>query len=76
MATAVQNPLTSLAGDVAHTRRVLAQQPRARDPGGSLLRRNRDHPSRDAGHLPLITHPGEVTQLIMNAVQAVRTPRV
>ena len=26
-ATAVQNPLTSLAGDVAHTRRVLARQP-------------------------------------------------
>jgi pimeloyl-ACP methyl ester carboxylesterase len=26
-ATAVQNPLTSLADDVAHTRRVLAQQP-------------------------------------------------
>jgi pimeloyl-ACP methyl ester carboxylesterase len=25
--TAVQNPLTSLAGDVAHTRRVLARQP-------------------------------------------------
>ena len=28
----------------------------------------------DAGHLSLITHPGEVTQLIMNAVQAVRRP--
>ena len=27
----------------------------------------------EAGHLSLITHPGEVTQLIMNAVQAVRT---
>jgi pimeloyl-ACP methyl ester carboxylesterase len=26
-ATAVQNPLTSLADDVAHTRRILAQQP-------------------------------------------------
>ena len=26
----------------------------------------------EAGHLSLITHPGEVTQLIMNAVQAVR----
>ena len=26
----------------------------------------------DSGHLSLITHPGEVTQLIMNAVQAVR----
>jgi pimeloyl-ACP methyl ester carboxylesterase len=26
----------------------------------------------DAGHLSLITRPGEVTQLIMNAVQAVR----
>jgi pimeloyl-ACP methyl ester carboxylesterase len=26
----------------------------------------------DAGHLSLITHPGEVTQLIMNAVHAVR----
>jgi pimeloyl-ACP methyl ester carboxylesterase len=26
----------------------------------------------DAGHLSLITHPGEVTQLIMNALQAVR----
>jgi pimeloyl-ACP methyl ester carboxylesterase len=27
----------------------------------------------EAGHLSLITHPGEVTQLIMNAVEAVRT---
>ena len=26
----------------------------------------------EAGHLSLITHPGEVTQLIMSAVQAVR----
>ena len=26
----------------------------------------------DSGHLSLITHPGEVTQLIMNAVEAVR----
>jgi pimeloyl-ACP methyl ester carboxylesterase len=26
----------------------------------------------DAGHLSLITHPGEVTRLIMNALQAVR----
>jgi hypothetical protein len=26
----------------------------------------------DAGHLSLISHPEEVTQLIMNAVQAVR----
>jgi pimeloyl-ACP methyl ester carboxylesterase len=26
----------------------------------------------EAGHLSLITHPGEVTQLIMNALQAVR----
>lgn len=26
----------------------------------------------EAGHLSLITHPGEVTELIMNAVQAVR----
>jgi pimeloyl-ACP methyl ester carboxylesterase len=26
----------------------------------------------DSGHLSLITHPGEVTELIMNAVQAVR----
>ena len=26
----------------------------------------------DAGHLSLITHPGEVTQLIMRAAQAVR----
>jgi hypothetical protein len=26
----------------------------------------------DSGHLSLITHPAEVTQLIMNAVQAVR----
>jgi hypothetical protein len=26
----------------------------------------------DAGHLSLITHPAEVTELIMSAVQAVR----
>jgi pimeloyl-ACP methyl ester carboxylesterase len=26
----------------------------------------------DAGHLSLITHPGEVTQLIMNALHVVR----
>ncbi len=26
----------------------------------------------EAGHLSLISHPGEVTQLIMTAVQAVR----
>jgi hypothetical protein len=26
----------------------------------------------EAGHLSLMTHPGDVTQLIMNAVQAVR----
>jgi hypothetical protein len=44
-ATAVQNPLTSLADDV----------------------------EIDSGHLSLVTHPEEVTALIMNAVQAVRS---
>jgi pimeloyl-ACP methyl ester carboxylesterase len=63
-ATAVQNPLTSLADDVEHTRRILALQP-----GPVVL----------AGHsfagtviTEAGTHPAEVTELIMSAVQAVR----
>ena len=47
--TAVQNPLTSLAGRMGATAIEI-----------------------DSGHLSLITHPQEVTQLIMNAVDAAR----
>jgi hypothetical protein len=38
----------------------------------STLFKDRTTVEIDAGHLSLIRHPGEVTQLIMNAVQAVR----
>jgi hypothetical protein len=45
-ATAVQNPLTSLVDDVAHTDRIPGAATRPGDLGGSLIRRHRDHPGR------------------------------
>lgn len=111
----MQNPLTSLADDVAHTHRILARQPgpvilAGHSFAGTVISEAGTHPavaawrskpawyavSRqdrtispefqrfmaermrattveiDAGHLSLITHPEEVTGLIMNAVQAVQ----
>ena len=66
--------------------RLAAEEPELRRRGvchlavfGSVARGD-DRPDSDidlaveieAGHLSLISHPGEVTQLIMSAVQAVR----
>lgn len=114
-ATAVQNPLTSLADDVflndfangvePGPARVLyavqgrvsqtlfgdrttvaawrsrpawyavSRQDRTISPGLQRFMAGRMHATTaeiEAGHLSLITHPGEVTQLIMNALRAVR----
>ena len=108
--TAVQNPLSSLADDVAHTRRILAlaaghavqgrvsealfqdratvaawrskpswyaisRQDRTISPDLQRFLAGRMGATTieiDSGHLSLITHPQEVTQLIMNAVDAAR----
>ena len=105
-ATAVQNPLMSLADDVAHTRRAgvlyavqgqisqtLFQDRttvaawRSRSAWYAVSRQDRTIAPElqrflaermqattveiDSGHLSLVTHPEEVTQLIMQAVRAV-----
>jgi pimeloyl-ACP methyl ester carboxylesterase len=125
-AAAVQNPLTSLADDVAHTRRILALQDgpvilaghsfagtlyaaqgrvseslfhekttaaawRSKPSWYAISRRDRTiSPDLqrflatrmqattveiDAGHLSLVSHPDEVTELIMSAARAASQDR-
>jgi hypothetical protein len=68
--TAVQNPLTSLADDVAATRRALAMQDRTINPELERFlakRMNATTIELDSSHVSLVSHPKEIADLILLA---------